>query len=172
MIDNLWKLFRSFKNDESLKFTFLRSVFASQISSWIDFGIGFLLFSFLHLIPLIASGIGTILGGVVNFYINYKFTFKQSGNYLIFTVIKYLVVWLGSIFFNSYGTQQLYNLLLDSLWLKMLDFKPDGYYATARLFVSLLVSVGWNFPLLKIFVYKTTRIDEKLRDSNLTKKFQ
>ena len=38
-------------------------------------------------------------------------------------------------------------------------FRPDGYYAAARLFVSLIVSWFWNFALQRYFVYRDSRFD-------------
>jgi len=40
-----------------------------------------------------------------------------------------------------------------------MGFKPNGYYAAARLSVSLIVSIFWNFLMHKNFVYRHNRID-------------
>ena len=50
--------------------------------------------------------------------------------------------------------------MLDNLtFLQDLGFKPNGYYAAARLSVSLIVSIFWNFLMQKNFVYRHTGFD-------------
>jgi hypothetical protein len=47
----------------------------------------------------------------------------------------------------------------DWTWLETIGFRPDGYYAVARVVVSLLVSWFWNFAMQRSFVYRTTSFD-------------
>lgn len=144
---------------DSLVFTFLRSVVSSQAASWVDLGLGFILFSFLDLQPWLSSGLGAIAGGVINCIINYHFTFHASQLPWRSVVVKYVMVWIGSIVLNSSGTELLYALFSSWDWLKNLGFRPDGYYAAARLLASLLVSWFWNFLLQRNFVYRATKFD-------------
>ena len=46
---------------------------------------------------------------------------------------------------NSGGTEACYHLMQDWPYLETLGFRPDGYYAAARIGVSLLVGWFWNF---------------------------
>lgn len=144
---------------DSLIFTFLRSVVSSQAASWLDLGIGFMLFAWVGFEPWLATGLGAIAGGVVNCIINYHFTFHSQGVPWKAVIVKYLMVWLGSIVLNSGGTQLVYKLIEGVTWLERIGFKPDGYYAAARLFVSLMVSWFWNFVLQRYFVYRPSRFD-------------
>ncbi|MDE7460010.1 MAG: GtrA family protein [Paramuribaculum sp.] len=145
---------------DSLIFTFLRSVVSSQAASWVDLGLGFVFFSWLGLAPWLSTAIGAVAGGIVNCIINYRFTFHAQGVSWRAVIVKYSIVWIGSILLNSGGTQAVYSLIKDWHWLETIGFKPDGYYAAARLFVSLMVSWFWNFVLQRYFVYRPTRFDK------------
>lgn len=139
--------------------TFLRSFVSSQTASWVDMGLGFVLFAWLNLMPWLSTAIGAFAGGVINCIINYRFTFHAQGCDWRAVIVKYALVWLGSATFNSLGTQVLYFYLEYWTWLETLGFRPDGYFAVARLTVSLIVSWFWNFLLQRYFVYRVSRFD-------------
>ncbi len=144
---------------DNIVFTYLRSIVSSQSASWIDMGLGFVLFAWVGLLPWLATAIGAVVGGTVNCIINYRFTFRASGCDWRAVVVKYAMVWLGSLALNSYGTQAVYALVSNWHWLETIGFRPDGYFAAARLFVSLMVSWFWNFALQRYFVYRPRRFD-------------
>lgn len=146
-------------HSDSIVYTFIRSIASSQAASWVDLSLGFLFFAVFHLQPFVATAIGAVSGGIVNCIINYKFTFHASHCSWHAVIVKYTMVWLGSILLNSFGTQGLYMLLSSWPWLETIGFRPDGYYAAARLIVSLLVSWAWNFVLQRYFVYRITSFD-------------
>lgn len=149
---------KAMKSDK-LFYTFLRSIVSSQCASWVDLGIGFVFFAWVGLNPAVATAIGAVCGGVVNCIINYKFTFHADGVDWRAVIIKYAMVWLASALLNTFGTGLIYYIIEKWDWLETLGFKRDGYYAAARLFVSLMVSWFWNFPMQKYFVYSKTRFD-------------
>lgn len=134
-------------------FTFLRSSLSSQVASWIDMGTGIGLVA-LGVSEWLATPIGAVLGGVVNCCINYKFTFHASDCPVKAVAVKYLLVWLGSVMFNTVGTSLLANVLDNWHILETLGFTNVGSFAAARIFVSLVVSLGWNFLMQKYFVYR------------------
>lgn len=144
----------------NLFFTFLRSIVSSQCASWVDLGIGFALFSWLHFSPAFATALGAICGGVVNCIINYKFTFHADNVDWKAVIVKYAMIWIASILLNTFGTSIVYYLIEKWDWLETIGFRRDGYYAAARLFVSLMVSWFWNFPMQKYFVYSVTGFDK------------
>lgn len=144
---------------ESIVTTFLRSVVSSQAASWVDLGLGFVLFAFLNFPPWLSTGIGAIAGGIINCIINYKFTFRVKDVPWKAVIVKYFMVWIGSILLNAWGTQFVYYLLQNWTWLETIGFKPDGYYAAARIGVSLIVSWAWNFMLQRNFVYRNRKFD-------------
>lgn len=169
----------TFLTSNSLVFTFLRSAVSSQTAAWLDLVTGFVLFHWAGLAPWLSTAIGAFLGGVVNCFINYKFTFRADGCPWKAVVVKYIMVWMGSLLLNSGGTEAVYFLLEKWTWLETLGFKAAGNYATARLGVSLIVSWCWNFVLQRNFVYRDNSFDpyairfvdrflpKKLRSKNL-----
>lgn len=147
-------------HSDKLLFTFLRSIVSSQAAGWTDMFIGFVFFAWVGLSPLLATGVGAICGGIVNCIINYRFTFHADGCDWRAVIVKYSLVWVGSLLLNSYGTAACYNLMSSWTWLETIGFKPDGYYAVARVFTSLMVSWFWNFALQRYFVYRPQRVDK------------
>ncbi len=147
---------------DSLVFTFLRSTVSSQCSSWTDMAISFALFAWVHLSPFLSTAIGAFVGGVVNCVINYRFTFHATAIPWKAVVVKFALVWAGSLLLNSYGTHALYYLFQRWNWLIEMGFRPDGFFAAARLLTSLIVSLAWNFLLQRYFVFRTTAFDQKI----------
>ena len=146
---------------KSLVPTFLRSAVSSQASGWVDFIVGFVMFYWIfnqHL-QWLATGIGVVAGGIVNCIICYKFTFRAENCSWQAVAVKYAMVWVGNLILNSGGTQLLYIILERWHFLDDLGFTPAGYYAAARLVMSLLVSWFWNFLLQRNFVYRPSRFD-------------
>lgn len=149
---------------DSFVFTFLRSTVASQCSSWTDMLISFALFAWVHLSPFLSTAIGAFVGGVVNCIINYRFTFHATGISWKAVAVKFALVWVGSLLLNSYGTHALYYLFQRWTWLIDMGFRPDGFFAAARLLTSLIVSLAWNFLLQRYFVFRSTSFDQKIVD--------
>lgn len=146
---------------KSLVPTFLRSAVSSQASGWVDFIVGFVMFYWIfdqHL-SWLATGIGVVAGGIVNCIICYKFTFRAENCSWKAVVVKYALVWIGNLILNSGGTELLYVLLKKWNILEEMGFKAAGYYSTARLVMSLLVSWFWNFILQRNFVYRPSKFD-------------
>lgn len=160
MNEKVRKIGSNILNSDRLIFTFIRSAGASQAASWIDLGTAFILFAFAHFAPWISTAIGAFVGGVINCILNYRFTFHARSCPWKAVIVKYALVWLGSLLLNSGGTELLYYGLIHWPWLEEVGFKPDGYFAAARLIVSGVVSLGWNFLLQRNFVYHTSRFDK------------
>lgn len=146
-------------HSDHVVFTFLRSIVASQAASWVDLLMGFLLFSFAGFNAFWSTATGAIAGGILNCIINYRFTFHASGVPYKAVGVKYTLVWIGSVLLNSFGTDISYELIHDWHWAERLGINAKAAYAIARLLVSLVVSLGWNFILQRIFVYRNTRFD-------------
>lgn len=144
---------------DKLFYTFLRSGFSSQSSGILDMLTGFALFALLDLPVWFSTAIGAIAGGILNCILNYRFTFRASDCPWKAVIVKYSLVWCGSMLLNSGGTEALYYVLSRWHWLDSIGFKPDGFYAAARLTVSILVSWFWNFVMQRYFVYRPTRFD-------------
>ncbi len=148
-------------------FTLVRATLTSQLSSWTDMAASFVCYAWiffpLGLDPLrsfLSTAIGLVLGGIVNSVVNYKFTFRSEHCAVKAVAVKFFLIWAGSFLLNLGGTTgldlvlQRWDTLLRVGWIK-----PDGIFAFARLSVSLIVSVFWNFLLQKNFVYRRTSFD-------------
>lgn len=159
MGEKLHKVGDTLLKNDSFIFTFLRSAVSSQTSGWVDFAVSFVFFQWIGFSPLFASALGAVAGGIVNCIINYRFTFHADGVDWRAVVVKYVIVWIGSLLLNSFGTDILYNIIKDWDWLETIGFKKAGYFSAARLFVALIVSWAWNFMLQRYFVYRVTRFD-------------
>ncbi len=149
-----------FITSNGIVFTFLRSTVSSQISSWFDMILSFVFYSWVHLYPWLATALGAFFGGVLNCIIGYRFTFHAQGQDKRAVLLKFFMIWLGSMILNSAGTEGLFHALRSWPWLEEIGFKPDGYFAAARLIVSGIVSLGWNFLLQRWFVFSPTRFDK------------
>lgn len=146
---------------KSLVPTFLRSAVSSQASGWVDLIVGFVMFYWIfnRHFSWLATGIGVVAGGIVNCIICYKFTFRAENCSWKAVVVKYSLVWIGNLILNSGGTELLYILLKKWNVLEEMGFKTAGYYSTARIVMSLLVSWFWNFILQRNFVYRQSKFD-------------
>lgn len=153
-------------HSDGLIFTFMRSFVSSQAGSWVDLGARMLFYSLIlgsmeqFYRSNLSVAIGAILGGVVNCIINYKFTFHAEGQSVKAVIVKYAMVWTGSLLLNMYGTTFLARPLSKWPLLQNWGFTEDGIFATSTLIVALLVSWFWNFLLQRRFVYRPNSFDK------------
>lgn len=83
---------------------FLKASVASQIASWVDMGMGIILSQLCGLDVKLSTALGAVTGGIINCSINYKWTFRANSCSVPAVVVKYAMVWLGSLLLNTYGT--------------------------------------------------------------------
>ncbi len=132
----------------------LKATATSQVSAWTDFIVSLVLFEFTPLGPLYSKAIGATTGGVVNCFLNYKWTFRGNEVSKRMVAIKYALVWVGSLLLNSYGTEFVHYLFANWQWLLSIGFKDAGCFMAAQLLVSFIVSVFWNILLQRYFVFQ------------------
>ena len=127
-------------------FMFMRAQFSSQVASATDFLVTILLVKLFGIYYVYATFTGSICGGIVNCIINYKWTFKTKDCKKRHVMIKYLLVWIGSILLNTWG-----NLLHDgsnqpeslgqgdveALYRQPLRLLQDSSLATRRISLEL-----------------------------------
>ena len=140
----------------------LKAMATSQASAWADFVTSFVVFAWLGFGGGDAAAAGAIAGGVVNCTLNYKWTFRGNHCPVANVVIKYFMVWVGSLLLNSYGTEYLTDLFLGSDLLTAWGISRNLRFTVARLAVSLIVSLFWNLLLQRTFVYRYVRFDNLL----------
>ena len=149
---------------------FLRAQVSSQAATWVDNGIAFALKKTLDIFKIksmtffshgiesyvFATIIGQIFGGMILCILNYKFTFRARSLKFRYILFKFFLVWLGSIFLNTYFTFLVTEWLKGQpLILKLFGAKnPDDVFIFVKLSVALLVGFFWNYTMYNRFVYK------------------
>jgi putative flippase GtrA len=136
-------------------FMFLRAQLSSQLASLSDFFITIILAKFFNLYYVYATFTGSLCGGIVNCIVNYRWTFKAMGIKKRYVAIKYLLVWVCSIFLNTFGTYLMTELLRKITWLtELFGHMFDDVFIISKIIVSLIVGFVWNYNMQRLFVYK------------------
>ncbi len=138
---------------------FIRAQFASQIASLCDFTITILLAKLVGIYYVYATFIGSVCGGLVNCFVNYKWTFKIKECKKTHVFFKYILVWIGSILLNTWGTYLLTEAIVRSRWVQE-ALKPyiDDLFVCSKGLVSLIVGFTWNYHMQRTFVYRNCNI--------------
>lgn len=136
-------------------FMFIRAQFSSQIASATDFLVTILLAKIFSLYYVYATLTGSVCGGIVNCFVNYKWTFKNREGKKSHIIVKYISVWIGSILLNTWGIYLMTESLAKSPWIQeILSHYFDDLFLLSKIVVSLLVGFGWNYNMQRIFVYR------------------
>lgn len=121
--------------------TFSKAQLISLLASAVDFGVYYLLVSVADA-PVVAGGAtGTICGGVTHFIISRTWVFDAQEKKWVGQLNRYVLVWIGNLVLNVSG-----------LWLLTHYTKLD--YRIAKIIISVLVAVLYNYQLQKRFVFK------------------
>ncbi len=123
--------------------TFFRHQLGAIIATGIDFLTMIFLVQILHFSPEWATAFGAFAGGVSNFALGRRWIFKPEGGHQTHAgvqAIRYALVSGGSLVLNATGMHLLATI-------------AGIQYVLARVIVSVLVSVAWNFPMQRGFVF-------------------
>jgi putative flippase GtrA len=121
--------------------TFFKAQAASLTATAVDFSTTVILKEWLHCWYLLASVLGTITGGIVNFSMSRRWVFSARDKKMYFQAVKYLLVWMG-------------NLLLVSSGVFLLTHYGGISYLVSKVTVSIFVGFFYNYTLQKRFVFK------------------
>lgn len=113
---------------------------SSLTATGVDFLVTLLAMNFLNSWYLVASIIGTISGGMVNFYINRNWVFDASSKALKWQAFKYVLVWIG-------------NLILVTLGVYLLTHFFNINYMLSKVLVSITVGISYNYYMQKLFIF-------------------
>lgn len=127
--------------------TFLKAQITAQIATITDFVVSVTLAEGFGLWYVWSSFLGALTGGIVNCSMNYRWVFKTSGMKKRQILIRYFLVWAGSIGLNTLGT---YLLTEMSSW----------HFIYAKTAVAIIVGILWNYLLQRNFVYKKRTVIE------------
>jgi hypothetical protein len=122
--------------------TFWKVNIAAILASLADFLFTFLLKYIGHLDAVLASILGTIFGGVINFLIGRVWVFKTSQTNFSEQGKKYFLIWLGNLLLNASGVYLLIKIM-------------GVQYLIAKMITAITVAIGYNYPLQKGYVFKT-----------------
>ena len=107
----------------------------------VDFTVTILVKELLGKWYLLASVLGTVAGGIVNFLMNRSWVFKAGEKKIYYQAVKYLLVWTG-------------NLLLVTGGVFLLTHYGEVEYKISKIITSLFVGFFYNYILQKRFVFK------------------
>ena len=121
--------------------TLLKYNTVAIIASSVDYSLFLILSGVLHVWYLLASFTGLIMGGLTAFVLQRNWTFKKKDGKLSQQAVRYLLIWAASIVLNTVG---LY-----------LAVEYAGMQSViAKVAVSIIVGIGFNFLMSKHFVFK------------------
>ena len=121
--------------------TFIKAQAASLTATAVDFGVTIILKELFGCWYLLASVLGTISGGIVNFSMNRSWVFRAKDKKIHFQAVRYMMVWIG-------------NLLLVSGGVFFLTNYGGISYLVSKIAVSGMVGIFYNYALQKRFVFK------------------
>lgn len=120
--------------------TLLRSMVTSAVATASDFAAA----SGLHRVNVPATAatiLGCMVGGCVAFAMNRNWAFYARAGRKRTQLVRFLFVWATSALLNAAGV----GLLL---------LPGGGHFTTAWLMTRGVVYLGWNYPLLRWFVFR------------------
>jgi putative flippase GtrA len=123
---------------------FIKANVASLISSFCDFLITIVITEFFDYDPFWASVTGTVSGGIINFIIARYWVFEVHHLNIYHQGRRYFIIWTGNLLLNALG---MYILL------KLVGLN----YILAKVITSVIVAVGYNYPLQKKYVFKNNQ---------------
>jgi len=121
--------------------TFIKAQASALIASLLDFITTIFLTEVIGCWYLLASIIGTILGGITNFTISRRWVFTQGEKEIPEQILKYMVVWVGYLFLNALGVYAITHYLKVN-------------YVISKMAVSIILGTTYNYFLQKRFVFK------------------
>src|SRR5204863_9045282 len=127
--------------EEELSGWFQRAWIASAIATAVDYGTFTIFLEVLGIYTGTSRALGAALGAVTNFTVNKVYTFRSRQNSVLVEVPRYAAISLTSLLLNTVGV----ILLTEGL-----RWNP----LVAAAVVGLAVSLGWNLPLHRIFVFR------------------
>ncbi len=115
---------------------------ASVIATIVDFATMVALVELLALSPVLATAAGATAGAVTNFVLNRRWVFRTLGSPVARQALRYALVSLASAGWNTLGEHVAVGVL-------------GVQYLVGRAAVAVMVSLGWNFPLQRAFVFRS-----------------
>jgi putative flippase GtrA len=110
----------------------------------VDFATMIALVEGARLSPEAATPVGAVLGAVTNFTLGRAWIFRRHTGHWAAQASRYAFVSAASAGWNTLGEQLVHGM-------------AHVQYVAARAFVSFVVSLLWNFPMQRAFVFRERR---------------
>ncbi len=120
--------------------TFLKVQAASILGSLADYLVTILFVELFNCWYLVASGIGNICGGCMQFILCRNWAFKSQGNKIPVQVFRFFMVFAGNLILSAAGIY---------FFTQYLRFN----YLVSKTVVSVILGVSYNYILQKKFVF-------------------
>jgi putative flippase GtrA len=117
------------------------------VATGVDFSIMVAAVELLHLPAAFAAACGAVCGAVTNFLLGRRWVFRAHSGAFAGQAARYAAVSAASAGWNALGEY----LLHDGARVE---------YVIARVVVSLVVGLAWNYPLQRSFVFRHGRAIE------------
>ena len=124
--------------------TLLRHQLGAVVAGAVDFATMIACVEALKLSPVAGTAIGAIVGAVTNFYLGRAWIFRRHSGHAAPQALRYALVSAASAGFNALGEHLVHDL-------------AHVQYVLARALVAFAVSVLWNFPAQRRFVFLEPR---------------
>jgi putative flippase GtrA len=122
-------------------YTLLRFNTSAIAATAVDYTLFLFLLEVMHIWYLLASFVGLVMGGFTAFLLERSWAFKRKDGKISGQAIRYLMVWTTSIILNTAGLYLIVRFL-------------DMQYIVAKVTISIIVGIGFNFLMHKYFVFK------------------
>jgi putative flippase GtrA len=116
----------------------------AAIATAVDFGTMILLVERAGVSPVGATAIGASLGAVTNFLLGRTWIFRRQTGHWAAQAVRYAGVSAASATLNALGEHVVHDV-------------ARVQYVLARVLVSLVVGLLWNFPMHRWFVFREGR---------------
>lgn len=124
--------------------TLLRHQLGAVAATVVDFASMIALVERGHLSPVTATAVGASLGAITNFVLGRVWIFRRHSGHWAGQALRYGLVSAASAGLNAAGEHLVHD-----------DARVQ--YVLARVFVSVGVSLLWNFPMQRRFVFREGR---------------
>lgn len=125
---------------EGGRFLFLKHQAASVFTTLVDFSTMIACVHFGKIPPVWATGAGAGVGAVTNFTLGRRWIFQNREGHAGGQALRYAVVSGASLLLNMAGEWLVHDV-------------AHLEYVFARAIVAVTVSVAWNYPMQKNFVF-------------------
>jgi putative flippase GtrA len=112
----------------------------SFASTAVDYALMVAVVEVAHVPPVPATAVGACGGALANFFVNRSFTYRAETGRVSAQAWRFGLVSAASLGLNALGEYLFHNVL-------------GLQYMVARVITSVIVSNGWNYPMLRFFVF-------------------